>query len=227
MPLRPYDLAATLVRNNPVQVRTRYFSKFDVFGNSPIPSHKQRFVPTSGTYPQGFLLRSTNIGLKPLSQSQPDLILVASEKPSCGAAVFTKNEFPAASVTVSKDVVERSKGRGVRGIIANSGCANTSTGLKGREDALRMCREAGRLISAEMGGEGEPSVMVMVRFLESILSHLIPIVDCKACIERICSPDVLQGSLSLLKQVRLISRSTSSIQVPVASGKISSKSEAR
>lgn len=161
MPLRPYDLAATLVRNKPVQVPIRCFSKFDAYGNSPIPSNKQRFVPTSGTYPRGFLLRSTNIGLKPPGKSQPDLILVASEKPSCGAAVFTKNEFPAASITVSKDIVERSKGWGIRGIIANSGCANTLTGIKGREDAVRMSREAGRLIDGEMGGEGESSVMVM------------------------------------------------------------------
>ena len=196
MTLQPYDLAATLVRNKPVRITTRCFSKFNVYGNSPIPSKKQRFVPTSGSYPQGFLLGSTNVGLKPPSKSQPDLILVASEKPSYGAAVFTKNEFPAASVTVSKDVVERSKGLGgIQGIIANSGCANTLTGTKGREDAVRMSREAGRLISGRIGLGGGSSAMVMVRVFGIHTVSLITNVNLKTYFERICSPCTLLGLL--------------------------------
>lgn len=163
MALRRYGLAATLVRTKPVQVQIRCFSKFDVYGDSPVPSSKQRLVPTSGIYPKGFVLSSTNIGTQPCNKSQPDLILVASEKPSCGAAVFTKNEFPAASVTISREIVRRSKGWGIRGVIANSGCANTFTGEKGKDDAISMSEEANRFIADEMGGAGESSVMVMVR----------------------------------------------------------------
>jgi glutamate N-acetyltransferase / amino-acid N-acetyltransferase len=131
MALRPTGFATTLVRNKPVRIQIRRFSEFDVYGNSPIPANKQRFVPTSGTYPEELLAGSANIGIKPASKSQPDLILLASEKPSCGAAVFTKNEFPAASITVTKDVLRKTKARGLRGVIANSWCANTLTGKAG------------------------------------------------------------------------------------------------
>ena len=162
MTLRPYGFATTLVRNKPVQIQIRCFSsKFDVRGNSPIPTHKQRFVPTSGTYPEGFLVGSINVGIKPAGKSQPDLILVASEKPSCGAAVFTKNEFPAASVTVTRDLVRKTKGHGLRGVIANSWCANTLTGKVGLEDAVAMSKEAGKCVSGETGAERESSMMVM------------------------------------------------------------------
>lgn len=145
----------------PVLFQIRCFSKFDVYGNSPIPDNKQRFVPKSGTYPEGFLVGSTNIGIKPTSKAQPDLILVASEKHSCGAAVFTKNEFPAASIIVSRDLVRQTKGHGLRGVIANSWCANTLTGKAGLEDAVAMSKEADKYVSGETGFERESSVMVM------------------------------------------------------------------
>ena len=103
MVLRPSNSARSLVRAKPVRIHVRCFStKFDIYGNSPIPANKQRFVPSTGTYPKGFRVGSINAGMKPASKSQPDLILVASETPSCGAAVFTKNGFPAASVTVRR-----------------------------------------------------------------------------------------------------------------------------
>ena|ERR1700722_13224995 len=162
MALRPYWFATmALVRNKPVRIQIRCFSKFDVYGSSPIPANKQRFVPTSGTYPQGFLVGSCNIGIKSASKSQPDLILVASEKPSCGAAVFTKNEFPAASITVTRDLFRKTKGHGLRGVIANSWCANTLTGKAGLEDAVAMSKEADKYVSGQTGTERASSVMVM------------------------------------------------------------------
>lgn len=163
MALRPYRLATTLVRNKLVQSQIRRFSKYDVNGNSPIPSNKQRFVPTSGTYPRGFLLGSTNVGIKPAGKFEPDLILVASEYSSCGAVVFPKTtRYPAASVTSSKDTVGKTKGRGIRGVIAHSGGTADYTD----EDTARMSREAGNFISGEIGEEGGSSVLVMVRGFE-------------------------------------------------------------
>ncbi len=159
MTLRPF--ATTFVRYKPLQIQIRSFSKFDMYGNSPVPATKQKFVPTFGTYPKGFLIGSINIGIKPASKSQPDLILVASEKPSCGAAVFTRNEFPAASITVTRDLVRKTKGHGLRGVIANSWCANTLTGNAGLEDAVAMSREADKYVSGDTGAERESSVMVM------------------------------------------------------------------
>lgn len=123
-------------------------TKFDVFGNLPVPAHKRRWIPTSGTHPLGFKVGSIYAGIKPSSPSpdsqQPDLVLVSSELPSNGAAVFTKNEFPAASVTVSKGLLQKTQGYGLRGVVANSGCANLLTGQQGLDDAVAMSEEAGR-----------------------------------------------------------------------------------
>ena len=151
----------TLIRNRPAQVQIRHFSKFDTHGNASIPGNKQRFVPTSGTYPKGFLVGSTNAGIKSARTSRPDLILITSEKPSCGAAVFTKNEFPAASITVTRDLVQKTKGHGLRGVIANSWCANTLTGKAGIEDAIAMSRVADDYMSGKTDAERQSSLMVM------------------------------------------------------------------
>ncbi|KAF5877580.1 putative arginine biosynthesis bifunctional protein [Botrytis fragariae] len=151
-------------RKKPLQVNIQYrsFTKFDSFGNSPIPASKQRFVPTSGTYPKGFLIGSTNVGIKPSGLSQPDLILVTSEKQweACGAAVLTKNEFPAPSVLVTRELIKESRGRRVRGVVANSWCANLLTGERGLEDSRKMSEEAG-MVLGEGKGKGKDPVMVM------------------------------------------------------------------
>ncbi|KAH6672540.1 hypothetical protein B0J14DRAFT_655416 [Halenospora varia] len=152
-------------RKKTLQLHThvRLFTKFDSFGDSPIPASKQRFVPTSGTYPKGFLVGSTHVGIKPSSKSQPDLILVTSEKKyeTFGAAVLTKNEFPAASVVVTRELVKKSGGRGLKGVVANSWCANLLTGKEGLEDSRTMSREAARLVHGKGGEPGEDAVMVM------------------------------------------------------------------
>ena len=154
------SIATTLGRQKPARLQICCYSKFDVFGDSTFPADKQRFVPSSGTYPKGFLAGSINVGIKPASKSQPDLILVASEQPSCGAAVFTKNEFPAASVTATRDLVRKTRGVGLRGVIANSWCANTLTGTAGLEDAFSMSKEAAKHVSDTSGVEQESSMMV-------------------------------------------------------------------
>ncbi|ESZ99592.1 arginine biosynthesis bifunctional protein [Sclerotinia borealis F-4128] len=150
------------IRKKPLHVHTHYrtFTKFDSFGNSPIPASKQRFVPASGTYPKGFLIGSTNVGIKPSSLSQPDLILVTSEKKweTCGAAVLTKNEFPAASVVVTRELIEKNGRMGLRGVVANSWCANLLTGEQGLEDSRKMSREAAdsEFSGLGMGGQRLP-----------------------------------------------------------------------
>lgn len=98
----------------PAQVQIRYLSKFDVYSKSRIPAKKERFIPKSGTYPKGFQAGSIDVGIEPTNKSQPELVLITSEKPSCGAAVFTKNEFPTTSTTISKDLLRKTKGHGLR-----------------------------------------------------------------------------------------------------------------
>lgn len=137
--------------------------KFELYGGLPIPPNKQRLVPTSGNYPFGFKVGSIRAGIKPASNTQPDLVLVSSDRPATGAAVFTKNEFCAPSITVSRAVMRQTKGHGLRGVIANSGCANLLTGQQGLDDATAMSREVCRQISGRLppGADDSSSVMVM------------------------------------------------------------------
>lgn len=105
-----------------------------------IPEAKLRYVPTSGTYPKGFLVSATYVGVKPKNTHSPDLALISSKLPCSAAAVFTQNKFQAAPVTVSKGILEKCRHQGMRSIIINSGCANAVTGKGGLEDAISMVK---------------------------------------------------------------------------------------
>lgn len=159
--LRLSESATTLVLRPFPRMQIRNYSKFDIFGNLPIPANKRRLVPASGTYPKGFVVGGVNVGINQAIRSRPDLVLVASEKPSCGAAVFTKNEFPAASVTVSRELLRQTRGHGIRGVIANAQCANTFTGFAGLQDTVAMSQEAGKYVVGDMTAEQDSSMLVM------------------------------------------------------------------
>lgn len=76
--------------------------------------------------------------MKPTNKTFPDLALIYSERPCSATAVFTKNKFQAAPVTLSREVLEHRKGEGIRAIVINSGCANAVTGGGGLHDASSM-----------------------------------------------------------------------------------------
>jgi len=125
-----------------------------------IPAAKQKYVPTSGTYPKGFLVSGTHVGVKPTNKSTPDLAFLASETPCAAAAVFTKNKFQAAPVTVSREMLKRRKNTGVRSVIVNSGCANAVTGKGGMEDAEKMGVEADKCFEAPNDGKGGSTIVM-------------------------------------------------------------------
>ncbi len=125
-----------------------------------VPSAKQKYVPTSGTYPKGFLVSGTHVGVKPTNKSTPDLAFLASETPCAAAAVFTKNKFQAAPVTVSRNMLKRRNNSGVRSVIVNSGCANAVTGKGGMEDAEKMGAEADRCFEQPADGKGGSSIVM-------------------------------------------------------------------
>ncbi|KAJ5109302.1 Arginine biosynthesis bifunctional protein ArgJ [Penicillium angulare] len=114
-----------------------------------IPASKQRYIPTSGTYPQGFLVSGTHVGVKASNTKFPDLALIASETPCSAAAVFTTNKFQAAPVQVSRETLRSRKGEGIRAVVINSGCANAVTGKGGLEDAVSMGHTADQCNGAE------------------------------------------------------------------------------
>ncbi|KAI8958648.1 DNA replication factor C-like protein [Daldinia sp. FL1419] len=114
-----------------------------------IPASKRKYVPTSGTYPQGFRVSGTVVGVKPKNTTKPDLAFITSNTPCAAAAVFTKNKFQAAPVTFSRTLLQEQKNSGIQGVIINSGCANAVTGKGGLEDAERMAREADKVLGAD------------------------------------------------------------------------------
>ena len=95
------------------------------------PASKQKYVPTSGFYPKDFVASATHVGVKPSNTRMPDLAVLASRRQCSAAAVFTKNRFQAAPVTVSRENLTKCKGEGIQSIIINSGCANAVTGAGG------------------------------------------------------------------------------------------------
>jgi glutamate N-acetyltransferase / amino-acid N-acetyltransferase len=123
-----------------------------------IPAAKQKYVPSSGTYPKGFAVSGVHVGVKPSNKSKPDVAFITSDRPASGAAVFTTNKFQAAPVQVSRQVLEAHQGEGIRSIIINSGCANAVTGNGGIEDADKMAEAATKALGQT---SGSPNSLVM------------------------------------------------------------------
>ncbi|EPS34637.1 Arginine biosynthesis bifunctional protein ArgJ [Penicillium oxalicum] len=121
-----------------------------------IPASKQRYIPTSGTYPKGFKVSGTHVGVKASNTRFPDLALIASDTPCSAAAVFTTNKFQAAPVQVSKQTLKSRQGEGIRAVVINSGCANAVTGKGGLEDAVQM----GRVVDECSGAEKNSSLVM-------------------------------------------------------------------
>ena len=83
----------------------------------------------------GFAAASTACGLK--ASGAPDLALVWSEGSCTAAGVFTTNRVQAAPVLLDREALA-ANAAGIRGVLANAGCANAVTGARGRADARRM-----------------------------------------------------------------------------------------
>ena len=121
-----------------------------------IPASKQKYIPASGTYPKGFSVSGTHVGVKASNTRFPDLALISSETPCSAAAVFTTNKFQAAPVQASKNTLKATQGEGIRSVVINSGCANAVTGKGGLEDAVSMGSKVD-----ECNGLAQPSTLVM------------------------------------------------------------------
>lgn len=124
-----------------------------------IPAAKQKYVPTSGTYPKGFLAGSAFAGVKASNTKYDDLALIVSEEPCPGAAVFTQNIFRAAPVDVSREIIRARKNDNLRGVVINSGCANAVTGKLGQQHAELMSKTTDGLF--ETSRSASPGTLVM------------------------------------------------------------------
>ncbi|KAG7151481.1 Arginine biosynthesis bifunctional protein ArgJ like [Verticillium longisporum] len=135
---------------------TRSFARCYSVSAESIPAAKKKYVPTEGSYPQGFQASGILVGVKPGNKTKPDLAFLTSDRPCAAAAVFTKNKFQAAPVTFSRDLLKRRGNRGIRGVLINSGCANAVTGKGGLEDASLMARAADEQLGGEDGAGSLP-----------------------------------------------------------------------
>ncbi len=82
-------------------------------------------------------------GIKP--SGRPDVALLVAERPLAVHALFTRNRYAAAPVTLSRSNLERTGGR-AHALLVTSGNANACTGTRGDEDALLLTTEVARLV---------------------------------------------------------------------------------
>ncbi|MFN2566607.1 MAG: bifunctional ornithine acetyltransferase/N-acetylglutamate synthase, partial [Gemmatimonadaceae bacterium] len=83
-------------------------------------------------FPRAFRCASRNCGLKPAAK---DLALFVSDVDAAAAAVFPRNHFPGAPITLGRETI---RGGRLRAIVANSKVSNVATGARGLENARRM-----------------------------------------------------------------------------------------
>ena len=92
--------------------------------------------------PRGFLASGIRSGIR---KKRPDLAVIVAPGGAHAAALFTRNRFPAAPVTLSRAALARSGGRVIAAIV-NAGCANAITGAEGMQAARRVRERAARAI---------------------------------------------------------------------------------
>ncbi|KAF2474038.1 Arginine biosynthesis bifunctional protein ArgJ beta chain [Lindgomyces ingoldianus] len=144
-------------------------------GEGAIPPSKKKYVPTSGTYPLGFKAGSAHVGVKASNTRFDDLALIASDTPCSGAAVFTTNKFQAAPVTVSREMLKRRSGDGVRAVVVNSGCANAVTGKGGIEDAVAMGEQMDQCFMRDSNGEDDGNGSRTIVMSTGVIGQRLPI----------------------------------------------------
>ena len=114
------------------------------------------YVPTKGSFPQGFKVASTPSGVKKNGVLDLGVILNTNKsRASTAAAVFTTNKFKAAPVLLSNKVLEATHGKGVDAIVVNSGCANSVTGDVGLADGKAMLE----MVNQNIGKDNATLVM--------------------------------------------------------------------
>ena len=92
----------------------------------------------------GFGWWGANAGIK---DDSLDFGVLAADRPCAAAAVFTRNNFPAAPVVLGRErFASAGAGGRLQAVVVNSKNANAGTGGPGLEGARRMCRWLGRAL---------------------------------------------------------------------------------
>jgi glutamate N-acetyltransferase/amino-acid N-acetyltransferase len=182
LPIEPPPLQPTMALARPSPrwlTRSRAFTaqvrSYSAPGDGTVPASKKKYIPTAGTYPLGFSAGSAHVGVKPSNTRFDDLALIASDTPCAAAAVFTTNKFQAAPVTVSRDMLSKRKGNGVRAVVVNSGCANAVTGKGGIQDAVRMGLETDKRFLEDSNGEDDGQGSRSIVMSTGVIGQRLPI----------------------------------------------------
>jgi glutamate N-acetyltransferase/amino-acid N-acetyltransferase len=91
----------------------------------------------TATSPKGFVAGATYAGIKTYGTAILDVGILASDRPCAVAGTFTKARLHSASVDVNREKIRDGRAQAV---VVNSGCANSSTGQRGIDDALQVSR---------------------------------------------------------------------------------------
>ncbi len=113
-------------------------------------------VAVSHSLPVGFRFASAASSIKTRANAK-DVTLIVSDYPASAAGVYTQNQVVAAPVVLCRG---RTPMRDARAVVVNSGNANACTGVRGMQDAQRMCEIAAGAIDAT-GGVRPDQVLVM------------------------------------------------------------------
>ncbi len=119
--------------------------------------------PGAVTRVPGFRAAAVACGLK--TSGQPDLALVACDRPATAAAMLTTNAFKAAPVVYDGTVLSHSD-KAIQAVVINAGNANACTGEQGHHDAARMAALAESALALPAG-----SALVMST---GIIGHPMP-----------------------------------------------------
>ncbi|MDD5033865.1 MAG: bifunctional glutamate N-acetyltransferase/amino-acid acetyltransferase ArgJ [Methylococcaceae bacterium] len=119
---------------------------------------------------RGLRLGAAGAGIK--RTDRDDILLIELAEGSSCAAVFTRNAFCAAPVTVARAHL----GQSPRWLLVNSGNANAGTGARGLEDARRSCRVVAELTA------GRPEQVLP--FSTGVIGEYLPLEKIEAALPR-------------------------------------------
>lgn len=136
----------------------------------------ERVIDPSGdaTSAGGFFAGSTYAGVKTYGEGKLDLAILYSERPCTVAATYTKNVLRSASVEVNAAKLAASTARGV---VVNSGVANSSTGERGIEDGYQLAAWAAERVDV-------PSEEMLV-CSTGVIGHFLPMEKLEAGVSAI------------------------------------------
>jgi glutamate N-acetyltransferase/amino-acid N-acetyltransferase len=167
-----------------------------------------RVVPGGTLAARGFVGGGVAAGIK--ATSDLDLGAILSTRTPCqSAATFTTNRVRGTSVTINQERLSR---KPARGIVFNSGNANTYTGAGGRADALEF-------IDAFAGRFGVPADEVLVAST-GVIGFRLPMPKVLAGVEALELTAEAGADVAAAMLTTDVAPKTLAIEVPVSSGTI-------